>query len=101
MPSPGTLHAAAREAPALPDRAAPTPQSGPDSPLDSFLHLARKPEPRESPVSLHGIDRNFQDLGDFVIRQPAEKTHFHHLDLAWINFGQVVESFVESQNIAL
>jgi hypothetical protein len=50
-----------------------------DTDCSGLLHLAQEPGAREIPVAFDRRRRDAQSLADFIVREPAKVSQFHHL----------------------
>ena len=58
-----------------------------------------QPHLRRQQISLHCGSGNLLSLGNFIDREPTEIAQNHDLGLTSVQFPQIVESLMKSQNI--
>jgi len=64
-------------------------------------HLVQQPGAREIPVTFDGRQGDAQSLADFVVREPAKESQFHHLRGARIQLFQTSERPIKVNDLAV
>jgi hypothetical protein len=60
--------------------------------------LVVEPGARHVPVTRHGVLGNAQDAGYLLVVQTAEVSQFNYLTATWIDLGETLERFVETNH---
>src|SRR3712207_5495104 len=66
-----------------------------------FGQRAAEPGTREGPITLHGLRRNIQRMGDLLDVEAPEELQLHDFGLARVELGKVFQRLVELDQIGI
>ena len=64
-----------------------------------IIEFSKKPGPSKRPIAIGGRGRDAQGVGGLFERESREITQFDELRFTWLQFGEPLECFIESEQI--